>query len=269
MEGAERLKTDEKKVAKGLNALAPNAGELVSLMRVLRDRVGVGIERRSVDPLMDFVYENLTSGIGGVAHIPIACGRGCAHCCMNTWIEVTPPEVLFTVKQLPPERLPAIRDAVDRAYAQTGGKTLQERVKMVVPCPLLEDGACSIYAIRPVACRLAVSANADICRRSFLEQSGESIPVPAPWAPLRQGYRVALEAALLNAGLDWNMTEWNSALRSALADAEAEAAWLRGETMFPDLQRVPRPSVFETPSWAGLYMEAFGERPPLPKSAAA
>lgn len=269
MESAERLESDEKKVAKGLNALAPDAGELVSLMRVLRDRVRMGVEHRSVDPLMAFVYENLTSGIGGVAHIPIACGRGCAHCCMNTWIEVTAPEVLFTVKQLPPERLPGIREAVDRACAQTLGKTLAERVKTVVPCPLLEDGACSIYAIRPVACRLAVSANADICRRSFLEQSGESIPVPAPWAPLRQGYRVALEAALLNAGLDWNMTEWNSALRSALGDEAAEAAWLRGEKMFADLQRVPRQSVFQTPSWAGLYFEAFGEPPPLPRSEAA
>jgi len=254
--------TDEARIARGLSALAPSADELVSLMRVLRDRAALSIDRRSVDPLMDFVYANLTSGTERISHVPIACGRGCAFCCMNTWIEVTAPEVFFTVKHLPPERLPEIREAVLRACSQTEGKTLQERVKTIVPCPLLVEGACSVYPIRPVACRLAVSANADVCRRSFTEFSGESIPVPTPWGPLRQGYRVALEGALLNSGLDWNMTEWNSALRSALDDPRGEAAWLAGERMFADLQRVRRPTVFDDPSWAGLYREAFGEPPP-------
>ena len=261
-EALQRLEADEARVVRGLNALAPSADELVSLMRVLRARIGLSVERQSVDPLMSFVFENLTSGIEGVAHVPIACGRGCAFCCMNTWIEVTAPEVFFTVKNLPVERLEAVRQAVLRACAQTEGKTLAERVKTVVPCPLLVDGACSVYQTRPVACRLAVSANADICRRSFTEHSGETIPVPAPWGPLRQGYRVALEGAMLNAGLDWNMTEWNSALRSALDSPGGEAEWLRGERMFPQLQRVARPTVFSDPSWAGLYREAFGEPPP-------
>ena len=256
------LQADEERIARGLSALAPSADELVSLMRVLRDRAALSIERRSVDPLMDFVYANLTSGTERVSHVPIACGRGCAFCCMNTWIEVTAPEVFFTVKHLPPERLGSVRESVLRACGQTEGKTLQERVKTVVPCPLLVDGACSVYPIRPVACRLAVSANADVCKRSFIDHSGESIPVPAPWGPLRQGYRVALEGALLNAGLDWNMTEWNSALRSALDDPAGESAWLAGQSMFADLQRVARPTVFASPSWAGLYREAFGEPPP-------
>ena len=261
-EPPERLEADEARIARGLSALAPNADELVSLMRVLRDKIRRGVEQRSVDPLMTFVYENLSSGIEGVAHVPIACGRGCAFCCMNTWIEVTAPEVFFTVKNLPRESLEGVKQAVLRACSQTEGKTLAERVRTVVPCPLLVEGACSVYTIRPVACRLAVSANADVCRRSFTEHSGESIPVPAPWGPLRQGYRVALEGALLNSRLDWNMTEWNSALRSALEDPGGEAAWLRGERMFPKLQRVSRPSVFADPSWAGLYREAFGELPP-------
>ena len=262
-EASQSIEADEARIARGLDALAPSADELASLMRVLRDRVRLSVEARSVDPLMTFVYENLTSGIEGVAHVPIACRRGCAFCCMNTWIEVTAPEVFFTVKNLPVERLEGVRQAVLQACSQTEGKTLAERVRSVVPCPLLVDGACSVYPIRPVACRLAVSANADICRRSFLEHSGETIPVPAPWGPLRQGYRVALEGALLNAGLDWNMTEWNSALRSALESPAGEAAWLSGERMFPHLQRVARPTVFAAPSWAALYSEAFGVPPPL------
>lgn len=253
---------DEERIARGLDALSPSADELVSLMRVLRDRLRLSIERRSVDPLMTFVYENLSRAAGRIAHVPIACGRGCAFCCMNTWIEVTAPEAYFTVKNFPPERLGAIRQAVVHAYGLTEGKTLAERVRMPVPCPLLADGACSVYPVRPVACRVAVSANADVCRRSFLEHSGESIPVPAPWGPLRQGYRVALEGALLDAGLDWNTAEWNSALLSALDNSGGEAAWLNGERPFAQLQRIARPTVFSDPSWAGLYREAFGEPPP-------
>lgn len=256
------IEAEEARIAGGLNALAPNADELISLIRVIRDKVRISVELHRVEPLMEFVYDNLTAGTRSVANVPIACGRGCAFCCMNTWIEVTAPEVFFTVKKLPESQREQAKASVLRACSRTDGVSLAERVKMAVPCPLLEDGACSVYEIRPLACRLAVSADSEICRRSFLEHSGESILVPAPWGPLRQGYRVALEAALLNAGLDWNMTEWNSALRCALDQPEGEAAWLRGERVFADLQRVARPSVFNAPSWAGLYAEAFGEPPP-------
>lgn len=262
-ESQRRLQADEQRVARGLNALRPSADELVSLMRVLRDKAGESVEAGSVDPLMRYLYDNLSSGIETIAHVPIACARGCAHCCRNTWIEATPPEVFFTVRNLPAGQRQAATESVLRACEKTEGASLSERLKLKVPCPLLDDdGVCGIYPIRPVACRIAVSANAEICRRSFMEQSGESIPVPAPWAPLRQGYRVALDAALLNAGLDCAMTEWNSALSSALADPGAEAAWLRGERVFGDLQRVPRPNLFQDPSWARLYAEAFGDRPP-------
>lgn len=262
-EDQRRLTADEACVERGLNALAPNADELVSLMRVLRDRTGLSIKKRSVDPLMEYLYQNLSKGIDGVADVPIACKRGCAFCCMNTWIEVTAPEVFFTVKKLPKERLGSAKEAVSKAFDRTKAMTLDERVKSLVPCPLLVEGACSVYSIRPVACRLAVSASADSCRRSFIELRRENIPVPAPWGPLRQGYRVALEAALLNAGLDWNMTEWNGALRTALDDPGGETAWLDGERMFADLQRVQRPSIFATQSWASLYREAFGALPPV------
>jgi hypothetical protein len=211
---------------------------------------------------MTFVYQNLSSGIERVAHVPIACGRGCAFCCMNTWIEVSAPEVFFTVKNIPPERLEGVKQAVLHACSQIEGKSLTERVQLGVPCPLLVESACSIYPVRPVACRVAVSADAEVCRRSFMELSGEKIPVPAPWGPLRQGYRVALEGAFLNAGLDWKMTEWNSALRAALEDPGGEAAWLNGERMFAELQRVGRPTIFAALSWAEVYREAFGGPPP-------
>jgi Fe-S-cluster containining protein len=262
-ENRRRVEADEARIADGLNALAPNADELVSLIRVIRDKVQTSVERHSVEPLMAFVYDNLTAGTRSVENVPIACGRGCAFCCMNTWIEVTAPEVIFTVKNLPEAQRERATEAVLRACSRTEGITLEERVKLAVPCPLLEQGVCSIYQVRPVACRLAVSADSEVCRRSFLEHSGEGIPVPAPWGPLRQGYRVALEAALLNAGLDWNMTEWNSALRSVLEDEGVEAAWLRGERVLAQIQRLHRPSFFQTPSWASLYVEAFGEPPPV------
>lgn len=96
-----------------------------------------------------------------------ACRRGCSHCChINT-------EVPRSEAQL---------------IAKASGRTLQEpAVKLGwtstppekflgVPCPFLRDGACSIYAHRPLACRTLLSMADDeaLCEL----RPGENVPVP-------------------------------------------------------------------------------------------
>jgi hypothetical protein len=133
---------------------------------------------------------------------------------------------------------------------------------MVTPCPLLNDHACSVYAARPIVCRSAVSADALACRRSYLELSGESIPVPTVWRTLGQAYAAALEGAVLHAGLVPTAREWNESLRLALTDATAEPRWLGGEDVFHALPRASTSGTFDAPAWASIYREAFGALPP-------
>ena len=256
-----QAKEDEKRVARGLDARLAPQGQIVALIRALDQKLKTSIQRRSVSPLMEFVYSSMSGGARLIRDAPIACGRGCSHCC-HSWVDAGPAEVLFAVKSLPAGQRARVSEAVEHMCVRTGGKPFEKRAAMVTPCPLLVDHACSVYSSRPIVCRSAVSADAGACRRSYLEASGESIPVPTVWRTLGTGYAVALEAALIHSGLAAKAREWNESLRRALGDPGAEARWLAGEDVFAGLPAASEASTFEAPSWAALYREAFGSVPP-------
>lgn len=263
MNRAERrrqLREDEKRIARGFDARRSAGGQVVALMRALDEKLQMALRRRSVSPLMEFVYANMSGGARLLGDVPIACRRGCSHCC-HSWVDASPAEALFAVKTMSPAQRLRTTEAVDMACRQTRGQSVEARSRMVTPCPLLEDNVCSAYEARPVVCRSAVSADAEACRRSYLELSGEGIPVPAVWRTFGQGYAVALEGAILHAGLVPTAREWNESLRVALKDSTAEARWLAGEDVFSGALRAATSGTFANPSWAALYREAFGTLP--------
>ena len=203
------LRDDERRIARGVDVRRNDADDLAALMRVLHHLVGKSIERRSVSPLMDFVWSNLTAGAEHVSSIRIACASGCSHCC-NLWVEASAPEVLFTVGQMDVLRRKSVLQSVEAACSRTRlGASFEERATMLTPCPLLEGDMCTIYAERPLVCRTAASTDAELCRRSLIHFSGEDIPVPLPWTSIRNNYRVALECALHRAGLPHQARESN------------------------------------------------------------
>jgi len=255
-----QLREDQKRIARGVDVRREDADDLVALMRVLRDLVQTSIEKRSVTPLMEFVWSNLTAGANHLAGVRTACARGCSHCC-NLWVEASAPEVFFTVKRLETTGRATVLKAVEAACAQTRGVSFEQRVTMLTPCPMLEGNICTVYAERPLVCRTAASTDAEACRRSLIQFSGEDIPVPLPWTSLRQNYRVALEGALYHAGLPHQSREWNESLRIALSDDTAEARWLAGVDVFTGLP-MPQGTVTSThPHWRALYAHAFGSLP--------
>lgn len=270
MNRAERrrqLKEGQRRIARGLDARQDPAGQVVALMRALDEKLRSCVKRGSVTPLMEFVYASMSGGARLIADVTIACRRGCSHCC-HSWVDASPPEVLFAVKSIGAERRGAVREAVERMCGETGGKGFEARAAMVTPCPLLEDDACTVYESRPIVCRSAVSADAQACRSAYRELSGGSIPVPSVWRALGQAYAAALEGAILHSGLVPAAREWNESLRIALADPDAEARWLAGEDVFDGLPRASEASTFAAPAWATIYREAFGELPPVQPASA-
>jgi hypothetical protein len=254
---------DEKRIVRGFDPRQPAGGQIVALMRALDQKLALGIQRLSVGPLMEFVYSNMSSGARLVGDVPIACGRGCSHCC-HSWVDASPAEVLFAAKSISPDRRAAVLQAVERMCGETAGRGFEERSAMVTRCPLLESNICRAYESRPIVCRSAVSADAEACRRSYLALSGGSIPVPTVWRALGQGYAAALEGAMLHAGLVPAAREWNESLLIALRDSAAEARWLSGEDVFRSAPRASPASTFAAPAWAAIYREAFGAPPPAP-----
>ncbi len=77
----------------------------------------------------------------------VACTKGCCFCCLNQDVPVTPPESLVISWYVSEVLEPNVRER------------LRERLKdqaQTIGCPFLKDGACVIYPVRPLACRLFI-----------------------------------------------------------------------------------------------------------------
>ena len=250
-------------ITRGLNPARPiGSRDMVGLMRLLAQKVQISVGQRSIDPLMDFVYSSLTDGAKYIEHIPVACAKGCSFCC-RMWVDATPPEVLYTVKRMPPEQREQARVAVEEVCRQTAGASFLDRCgKVNPPCPLLDrEGACSVYESRPINCRTLVSTNAEDCRLTFIEGSDIGFPSPDVWFTLRDSYTTAFEGALIHARLAYQAHDLNDLLRIALATPDAEARWLAGADDFAAAPVSPATPIFDNPMWRSIYHQAFGTLP--------
>jgi Fe-S-cluster containining protein len=103
----------------------------------------------------------------------IYCGRGCAGCCTLT-VNATLAEAVVAAEALSDDQAVALRAHIPSlravAAAASGLKDYLRRQRQEVgPCPFLApDGACGIYACRPLACRsLYATRPADYCITDF------------------------------------------------------------------------------------------------------
>ncbi len=163
----------------------------------------------------------------------VACRAGCHLCCHN-WITVTAPEVLLIAAELR-ARPKADDAALAVAEAAEAGKGLDRDVRLArrLACPLLVERLCSIYAVRPIACRGFFSLSLQACRDVF-DGTGEDIPAFRVAMVLRGFHDRCLWAALKAAGLPHGGYELTDALTLALAAGDAEARWLDGEDIFAE-----------------------------------
>jgi Fe-S-cluster containining protein len=261
MNRAERrrqAREDRERIARGLEAGRADGREVIALMRVLHDLFVEARDAGTVAPVMNFLHANMRAAERLAPNHLLACRRGCAHCC-HTFVSARAPEILFVKGAIPGRDREAARAAVEDAYAVTGALGPGGREGMARACPMLRDGACQVYAARPMTCRMAVSESAEICARAFAPGAGpQHIPMPEYYPTLRRGYSVALAGALRHAGFPAWSYEFNAAMHMALARPDAEAAWLAGEDVFADVPRDPGSDPFTLPSNLRLYDDAFG-----------
>ena len=131
----------------------------------------------------------------GVRRLPVACHKGCSHCCRLV-VTITETEALVLAAELPPG------DPRRAALAAPRPHRLDERLQSGMSCALLaSDGSCSVHAVRPLACRAATSLDERACV-SAIETSGGDVPIHVvQFVTMRAaylGYRRALAAAHLD-----------------------------------------------------------------------
>src|SRR5512145_49495 len=95
-----------------------------------------------------------------------ACKAGCGWCC-HQQVGVTAPEALRIAAHmatLPPAQAEPMAARVRATAQATAGMDTEQRAASKQPCPFLgADGACTIYAVRPLRCRGLHSIDADFC----------------------------------------------------------------------------------------------------------
>ena len=95
---------------------------------------------------------------------------------------------------------------------------VDDRMAKRVPCPFLVEGSCSIYAVRPFACRRQVSIDASLCEKA-LDGDDANFPFIKSVGQHGANVRVATAAAAKACGIDYTAYELTSAMRKFLQGA--------------------------------------------------
>ena len=166
---------------------------------------------------------------------PLACREGCAWCCHKV-VGTAAPEVLrivqFLHEHLSPEDVSATRDRAVRLDEQRRSLQHDTWAADRLPCPLLVNGRCSVYPVRPLTCRGYNSSDARRCELSVTSRSHVSVPRSEVQHRLGTFVLDGLRSGLAEARLAGDRLELTAALRIALTVPDAADRWLRGEAVF-------------------------------------
>lgn len=90
----------------------------------------------------------------------IACKNGRSSCC-HANVEVTIVEAIAVARRVAADD--GLTASVLATAPKVAGMPPWTRYDLRIPCPLLRDGACSIYDVRPRVCRAHVSYEVALC----------------------------------------------------------------------------------------------------------
>ena len=164
-----------------------------------------------------------------------ACREGCHWCC-HLKVSVTAAEVFLIANYLeqsaPHGQLEAVRTRAAELAKDERIFSADAKAEAHIPCALLtKQGACGVYALRPLACRGWNSADSEACRR-FLDNDEELVPMHEGLTREYAALGLGLLAALRDARLPTEILELTSALHIALSDPNALDRWLNCEPIF-------------------------------------
>lgn len=167
---------------------------------------------------------------------PLACSAGCSWCCYLK-VAVSEPEVLriaaYLRAKLSEEQLLVLRARVRQTAEATRGMDGDERFAARIPCPLLEDGNCLAYEVRPLACIGYNSLDVEKCKQAWAEHDPDFV-VKSELLQRETAAAIAegLEQGVRDGGLRGSYLELNEALRIALERDGVAERWLSGRHPF-------------------------------------
>ncbi|MFO0959681.1 MAG: YkgJ family cysteine cluster protein [Isosphaeraceae bacterium] len=175
----------------------------------------------------------------------VACQSGCTYCCTFP-VAASAPEVLaiaaFVRDRFDEERRAALDDRVEAHIAATAGMDMRRRDRVRIDCPFLEAGRCSVYEVRPVACRGYSSYSVEACREDY-ENPGAGVGLPTNglrelvYGAIREGLAVGCKSA----SVEHRLLELVRSYKLASDDPTLPETWR------------DRPGVFESVTGANVF----------------
>ncbi len=169
--------------------------------------------------------------------VALACRAGCSLCCWLR-VDVFAHEVFLIAHHI---RTHFAADAVVDLMARLSAHADSvmplspfEHATQNIACPLLRDGRCSVYAVRPQACRRHHSQDFTACQFTF----DHPTDLESPAAHDRELFRALTEAMCQNIegyaelGFDHTIYELGTALNEALNDPSSWQRWRDHEPAF-------------------------------------
>jgi Fe-S-cluster containining protein len=172
------------------------------------------------------------------SEMSIACCAGCHYCC-HVKVDIQPREI-FLIADFIRSRFSIAKQADVLNKAQENWKkiepmTSEQHFNAGLPCPLLDEGKCSVYPVRPSSCRKAHSLRAEPCKK-FLEnpESNENFAETVSSVKIATSCTyVGTSTAFEPAGYDSQPYDLNAALTQALQNPSSERRWRDGKLAFP------------------------------------
>ena len=159
----------------------------------------------------------------------IACRSGCTYCCMFP-VAASAPEVLaiaaFVREGFDHERRAALDRRVQANISATEGMDMSQRDRVRLACPFLEAGKCTVYEVRPIACRGYSSYRVEDCREDY-EHPGTGVDIHANalrelvYGAIREGLAVACKSA----SAEYRLLELVRAYKLASEDSTLAETW--------------------------------------------
>ena len=167
----------------------------------------------------------------------LACRAGCSLCC-HVKVDVAPLEVFaivdFIKNTFSSERIEEVKQRASENKKRVAGMSSLQQVTTLMPCPLLKDAMCSVYSVRPVACRQYLSTDFSRCEYSFnhpKELNAPMAPVPEISGVLAAYYMAAVEA-LKKEGYDALPYDLSGALDAVFNESKCEKRWRSKKSAF-------------------------------------
>src|SRR3954469_16168657 len=181
----------------------------------------------------------------------IACRSGCTYCCLGP-VAASALEVLaiatFVRERFDEERQAALGRRIEANISATEGMDMSQRDRVRLDCPFLEAGNCTVYEVRPVACRGYSSYSVEDCREDF-EHPGTGVEIPTNglrelvYGAIREGLAVACKMA----SVEHRLLELVRAYRIISENPTLAEAWRS------------RPGAFEAATGASIFPGPWSE----------